>query len=311
MKCGGSRPVRVSGAKAVFTMKSLILTTLAGACVLGVIDSESVAQTTERLVVPTSVRPEAATLLLLQRRIPATFDETRLEDVFKYIKDATGAELEILWIDEKANEGFNKDTPITIASKPMNALALIERIVKKVETADSIAGGATWQMAESGAMQIGPKSRLNRFKRVAVYPIEDLLVEVPDFKDAPNFNLQSVLQAGQGGGQSPFQDGANEQEEEQLTREEKIQEIVDIITKLVEPEQWVDNGGDGATLTPFRGDLIVDAPDYVHRGIQGYPYWSSGSPSTGRSGRWVGISGEVSNSQVDRMVTDPALEPPK
>lgn len=293
-------------------MKTMILTCLAGLCLSGVAPTAAQAQRAEQIIAPVSVRPEAATLLLLQKHIPASFTETRLEEVLRFIQDATGAEIEILWTDDKHPEGFNKDTPISIESKAIPALTLIERVIQKVATSEDLSGGATWQMSESGAIQIGPKSRLNKFKRVEVYSIEDLLVEVPDFTDAPDFNLQSVLQSGQGGSQSPFQDrgGGQEGRENRQTRDEKVQEVIDLIVKIVETDQWVDNGGEGATITPFRGQLIVEAPDYVHRGIDGYPYWGSG-PKAGRigGGRWLGMSGRTSNSQVDRMTNIPISEP--
>jgi hypothetical protein len=293
-------------------MKSLTPICLITACLAGPAAQAVFAQTTERIVAPTTVRPEAATLSRMQKRLTVSFSEMRLEDIFKYIAEATGADFEVLWTDDRSPEGFNKDTPLSIEAKALPALTLLERIVTKAAAADDITGGATWQMTESGSMQIGPKSRLNKYKRVEVYSIEDLLLDVPNFENAPDFNLQSVLQSGQGGGgQSPFQDGANGQQDDQnrQTRDQKVQEVIDLITKLVETDQWVDNGGDGATITPFRGTLIIDAPDYVHRGVNGYPYWTGGSTAGRRGGRWVGISGRTSNSQVDGITNTPVQEP--
>ena len=295
-------------------MKTLTPICLISACFAGTVAPYAMAQTTERIVAPTTVRPEAATLARMQKRITTSFSETRLEDVFKYIAEATGADLEIMWADDRSPEGFNKDTTISLESKALPALTFIERVLAKAAAVDDIAGGASWQMTESGSMQIGPKSRLNKYKRVEVYSIEDLLLDVPDFDGAPEFNLQSVLQSGQGGGgQSPFQDGANGQQDDQnrQSRDEKVQEVIDLITKLVETDQWVDNGGDGATITSFRGTLIIDAPDYVHRGVNGYPYWTGSTTAVRRGGRWVGIGGRTSNSQVDGIVNTPVQEPPK
>ena len=64
-----------------------------------------------------------------------------------------------------------------------------------------------------------------------------------------------------------------------------------------------------ATITSFRGTLIIDAPDYVHRGVNGYPYWTGSTTAGRRGGRWVGIGGRTSNSQVDGIVNTPVQEP--
>ena len=40
---------------------------------------------------------------------------------------------------------------------------------------------------------------------------------------------------------------------------------------------WTDNGGEGASMHLFNGTLIVNAPDYIHRQINGYSYWPSGT----------------------------------
>jgi hypothetical protein len=53
-----------------------------------------------------------------------------------------------------------------------------------------------------------------------------------------------------------------------------VTELQNVLTTLVEPDQWVDNGGDAATIRFFQNTFIINAPDYVHRQINGYPYWS-------------------------------------
>ena len=40
----------------------------------------------------------------------------------------------------------------------------------------------------------------------------------------------------------------------------------------VEPDAWIDNGGDAASIRFYQGVLIVRAPDYVQRQIGGYPF---------------------------------------
>lgn len=211
--------------------------------------------------------------------ITIDFNDTRLEDALRFITEVTGADIEPMWLDDRTTSGMNKDTSLTFSVRNATALDVLERILLKIPADELGLGGGAWQMSTSGAFQIGPKDRLNRFKRVEIYPIRDLLIDLPDYTEAPTMDLNTLLQqGGQGGGgagQSPFEE--RDRDVERRTIEERANELVDILTQLVEPEQWVQNGGDGGTMRVWRDSLIVNAPDYMHRGLGGYSYWPSGT----------------------------------
>jgi hypothetical protein len=57
-----------------------------------------------------------------------------------------------------------------------------------------------------------------------------------------------------------------------MSEEEKVEQILDLILEIVEPDAWVENGGDAASIRYYEGVLIVRAPDYVQRQIGGYPF---------------------------------------
>lgn len=144
-------------------------------------------------------------------------------------------------------------------------------------------------MGEDGRVEVGPKSRLNRNKRLEMYDIQDLLFRVNDYAEVPELDLDSAIQqggqgGGGGGGGSIFED-SEEERENQPTQEEQAQQLIDLIIEFVEPEQWRDNGGDGGTITFYRGGiLLVRAPDYMHRQLGGYSFWptSLGRTATAR-----------------------------
>ncbi len=118
-----------------------------------------------------------------------------------------------------------------------------------------------------------------------------------------------MLQSGQGGGgQSPFKDDNDTRDQNQRkTLKEKADEVVTLIQKIVEPQQWVDNGGDAATIDQFRGTLIVTAPDYIHRQINGYPWFPSNRTSSGVTNgrRWVSLNLDTGISKVDGFGQQP------
>src|SRR6185503_6097439 len=165
--------------------------------------------------------------------------------VMNYIKESTGAEIEPLW-SEGGENGLNKDLPITLSVKNVPALDVIERLLAKSQTEFS---ENTWQLTQNGAIEMGPKELLNKHKRLELYDINDLLFQIPNYTDVPEIDLQGLLQQSQGGGgaQSPIREEQQQQrrtpEQEKQRRKDAVQEVLALIIALVEPQQWVDNGG--------------------------------------------------------------------
>jgi hypothetical protein len=281
-------------------------------------NSSQTALTRSTATVRSTGIPQRDTLLALMRPIVVKFQDQRLEDVLGFIRETTGAEMEVMWQDDQNPVGLDKEIKINLNSNGLTALALIERVLQKADaTSGSLGASASqWQMADSGEIQIGPKSRLNAFKRVEIYDISDLLVELPNFTDAPTFDLQSVLQSseGGGGGQSPFQSqGTQNQGLTTKSLEQRLDEVVTLVTRLVEPEQWENSGGDGGTIQPYGKALIVNAPDYMHRELNGYSYWpDTANASAGgqvRDRRWVQLNGSFESSELEGFGTSPVFVP--
>ena len=258
----------------------------------------------------TSTHPKRDTANRMMRPITIEFSQTRLEDVMKFLADVTTADIEVMWTDNQNVTGLDKDTEITLTSRGASALAVLEKVLEKAATDSAGTGGNTWQLTPSGTLQVGPKARLNRWKRAEVYPIGDMLLDLPVYNDAPEFDLQAVLQGAQqgggGGGQSPFQTEQN-QDRDTRTQEEKARDLISILTRLVEPEQWADGGGDGGTITFFQGSLLVNAADYMHRELAGYPWWpkSRTRVAMAKGRRYVTLSGDATLGKVDGMINVP------
>jgi hypothetical protein len=244
--------------------------------------------------------PHQDNALRMMVPVSVSFEDQRLEDVMTFIQEYTQAEIEFLWMDDDFAEGLDPEQLVTLEAENITALDLLERVLEQTASTDSLSTGNSWQMTRWGSIEAGPKERLNRpaARRLHIYDINDLLLVIPTYDNAPDFDLQSVLQSGGGGGgggQSPFQEN-DEEDIHTIPREERAQEVIDLITQLVEVDAWTDNGGDAATITYYQGSLIVRAPDYVHRGIAGYPWWPSSRAvrrvSQDVAGtRWVSMSG--------------------
>jgi len=245
-------------------------------------------------------------LALLLRPITVNFEDQRLEDVMNFIRDFTGADLDIHYADDRKPEGLDKDVLIKVNAREMTALRLLELVLEQAAR-DSFEQN-TWQMTSWGSIECGPKSLLNRRQRVVIYDISDLLLELPDYQDAPDIDLQNVLQntGGGGGGQSPF-DGAQNEDDEERDLQQRRDDIIGLIQAIVEPEQWADNGGDGGTVQVFQNSLVIKAPDYIHRQIDGYPWWPSQATQIAGTGtrRYVSFNLDTGIGTVDGFESYP------
>jgi len=260
--------------------------------------------------------PLRDTMNRMLKPVTGEFKDQRVEDAMKYISELTGADIEPLWIDAQNTTGLDPEKQVSFKFNGMSALKLLERLLEK--SADDIStGGNSWQLTESGTLQVGPKSRLNKYRRVEIYDINDLLLVVPNYTNAPQFDLQSVLQSsGSGGsGQSPFRE-TNQQSGPNLgpggivvkSREDRAKDLTDLITQLVESEQWLDNGGEGGSIKFYPpGSLIVNAADYLHRQINGYPWWPQRQTTYGTSSgrRYVSFNGMTATNKVDGFTNQP------
>lgn len=248
---------------------------------------------------PNVARQSAATLAaqrqalsLMMKPMSVDYQQVRLEAVMKNITDVTGAPFVILWQDDRNQVGLDKEVLITFGAVDQTALAVLEGALAQAGTT-ATGGGATWQMTEGGMIEVGPKERLNRTRRLEIYDISDLLLEIQDYNSVPQFDLNSALQSassGGGGGSSPFS-GGNQQNTLATgkTVQERADEVVRLVTELVEPEQWTNNGGAAATVRFYKQQLLVTAPDYIQRQINGYPFWPSEQTNItqGKGGRGV------------------------
>lgn len=250
-----------------------------------------------------SVRPERATLLKLQRRISLKVDKTRLEDVITFIHDTTQADIEPVWTGDNT-VGLDKEKPITLSIDNQPALYVLEAVLEKAKVDFQ---ENAWQMSSIGTIEIGPKDVLNKSRRVVMYDINDLLHVIPRYTDVPQIDLNTVLQSNQGGGGgSPFtgDNAANNAQNTAIDREARIKKIIELITSIVEPNQWVDNGGEAATVREFNGVLVINAPDYIHRQINGYPYWPNTTAKlvgTDKKRRYVTLDMDTGQSTIDQI----------
>lgn len=254
-----------------------------------------------------TIRLKRENFAKMLRPISLSVDEQPLQDVMRFIEDFTGAQLDVRYINDRTGEGLDPESLISLDVKNISALRLLELVLDQAGR-DSFEG-ATWQLTSWGAIEAGLKSTLNRRQRVQVYDISDLLLVLPDYQDAPEIDLQSVLQSqqGGGGGQSPFGGNQQGQQDEERDLEARKDAIIDLIQTVVETEQWQRNGGDGGTITVYQNSLVIRAADYIHRQVDGYRFWPSRNQSASGVGarRYVTFTLDTGIGTVDGFANQP------
>jgi len=220
---------------------------------------------------PTVIRLKRQTLARLMKPVTVELQDHRLEDVFQFIADVTQADITPLWIDDRTSVGLDKDATVTVSIKNGSALQLLELVLDKASGTDGF-DEATWQFSKYGSFEFGPKERLNRRKKVVFYDINDMLLEIPDYLNAPQFDLNTVFQqggqqGGGGGGRSPFR--IQRQQPVPFDREGLIDDIRNLIQENIDRDGWTDFGGETGTVTELNGNLVIVNTPRNHRAITG------------------------------------------
>lgn len=217
-----------------------------------------------------------------------------LKDSFEFLRDVTGANIHVNW---KALEaaGINGDMQINIRLKDVTL-----RKVMRVILAEASAGGVNLNYySDEGVIEITTAEIADQQMITKVYPVDDLIMEIPDFDQAPDFSLSS---GGSGGGSGGSRGGGGGSGRggggggrgggggggglfggggagggggaaaggtgKGSTKAERADALVAMIRDTVRPEIWRENGGT-ASIRYFNGFLIVTAPRSVHEALGG------------------------------------------
>lgn len=216
----------------------------------------------------------------LDRQLPElTFDAVGFSDVIDFLRDVSGANLFVNWKSLEA-AGIDRNTPVSARLRNIKFSKAMSIIL------DSVGGGQTklGYTVDEGVITISTLDDLSKNVAVHVYDIRDLIIDVPDFNDAPQFSLdasQNQGSQGGGGGAGGGAGGASQGGVSNtlfaggggLTGAQQSgpsrQELVDSITKLIEDtvstDTWKDNGGSVGALRELQGQLIVTQTPENHR----------------------------------------------
>jgi general secretion pathway protein D len=208
----------------------------------------------------------------LDRQLPELqFDAVGFSDVIDFLRDVSGSNLFVNWKSLEA-AGVDRNAPVTARLHNVKFSKALNVIL------DSVGGGQTklGYTVDEGVITISTAEDLSKNVVVRVYDIRDLIINVPDFTDAPQFDLSAASNGGQGGGGGGqggsvmmgnmlFSGGTTSSMTTGPTREELVESITKLIEDTVATDSWKDNGGSVGALRELQGQLIVTQTPENHR----------------------------------------------
>ncbi len=234
------------------------------------------------------LNPKAKLLqTLVYNTLTVNFDQTPAREVFDYFQTTLGINLTARYSDDAIGHGIDPQTPITLSADDMFAVEALELVLEQCATVEA----CTWQL-RSSFLEVGTKDRLSSpsAREVRVYRIDELIYEPPRFNNAPRVGINHLSPSYRGyarpyvgrfsgayGGGYPGGYGGSigptvAAPTTDQRKSQRAQEIVNLIIDTIEPNAWAQTGGEWASIRYRDGSLIVNAPDYIHRQINGYPH---------------------------------------
>ena len=218
--------------------------------------------------------------ILATKRQPIDFNEVPLSDAVGFVREISQINIDVDW-GSLAAINVTPESPVSLKLTNVTLKTVLDRMLEKVSPDER--SRAAWAIND-GVLTIASDETLRKNTTLVIYDIKDLLIEIPDFTNAPQFDLQSVLQSstgtgggGGGGGQSPFRDTQRQNQNGQQggfgvpmrTREERTNDLLQIIQQNVDPDGWADAGGTTGRIQQLNGGLIITNTPRNHQAISG------------------------------------------
>ena len=204
-----------------------------------------------------------------------------LVDAIEFLRDISSVNLHVNWRALEA-AGIGKDTVLNIRLRDVT----LQKLLRVLLTEASPSAPLTYY-AEEGVIEVTTAELADQRMITRVYPVDDLLMEIPDFEDAPDFSINQGGSAngrgssgrssrgggyggggGGGGGLFPAGGVATKGADKGSSKSDRAEALLAMIRETVRPEIWRENGGT-ASIRYYNGHLVVTAPRSVHEAIGG------------------------------------------
>ena len=196
----------------------------------------------------------------LGRTVPdLNFTGVTLADAIEFLRDVSGANIHVNWAALEA-VGVGKDTQVNLHLRNIPLRKVLHLVLREAGSGDLL----TFYI-DDGIIEVTTKELADQDMITKIYPVDDLIMEVPDFDNAPDFQLQGSTTGGGSSG-NIFSGTGQDESTPGKTRNERAQELIDMIQAIIQPDVWDVNGG-RAAIRFLNGSLIVTAPRSVHEAL--------------------------------------------
>ncbi len=207
----------------------------------------------------------ASSVELLREHITMTVNvsltEMPMRDAVSWWSKRVGVNVVADWAGMEY-DGVDVQAPVSLEVTGVSADRALLLIVSQQPGMRFIAELESWGVR----LQTRDQANLRRVTRV--YPVWSLLVPVPNFTDAPMFDLSAALSIEGGAGVFESSDTADDAEYA-LSPRERAEQLMTSLRESIEPDLWVSSDDEEpvATVRYHNGQLIIQAPRYVHAQI--------------------------------------------
>lgn len=195
----------------------------------------------------------------LDKRIPVDIQDEPFDQVIERLAKSHDLNVIVNWNDLK-RAGVDRQAPIHL-SLP-GEITLRKTLSEVLEQAGGGLVDVGYDLTED-AVKIATRDTLDKETYTAVYDINDLLMEVPMFNDAPMTDLTRAQEhVARSPAEQPdrpwlYGDDDDDEPEEDPQRLARVQKIIDLIQDTVAPDSWWDRGGTIGTIKEINGQLVI------------------------------------------------------
>lgn len=206
---------------------------------------------------------------LARQRANVDFRGTPLGDVLTWIGEVANVNIDVEW--KALEENFiDRNMPINLRlNDQVNLQVVLERTLAQLATD---ARSRPDFAVQDGILMISTKERLAANPVVHMYPIGDLLVNIPHFDNAKSLDLEAEMnrkaESRESLKASLFGQGDIEKYDRgRDRREELIEKIREVITTTIDSTSWQINGGDVGVIQTVNSNLIIKNTARNHQAI--------------------------------------------
>ncbi len=228
------------------------------------------------------LRPGQEARSLLRKHVDSVdWEDVTFEEIIDWLRDQGDDQVNILpRMNALSVESVDNDSLVTLKLRNSRVATILNEALDQL----SETGEVTYQ-GHGNILKISTKTDFGRKLEVRTYEILDLLFKAPDMGQSfPSIDLQRASRSGGGGGgQSIFggggSSGSEELDEDESEVEERIIDLMTVISQNIEPASWgpiaglnVAIPGTGVgSMTQFNNrQLVIRNTVTVHELIAGH-----------------------------------------